>query len=365
MPHPGDPPQPPSHSDAQTAPSLPPAPTPRGTADLPGTGGELKQSSDDFVVEEIPAYEPSGSGEHLFLWIQKRDLSADQLLRHLERVLQIPAAQIGMAGLKDKHALTTQYISVPARCASRLAEVDTEQVRVLRSARHGNKLKTGHLLGNRFIITLRGVCDGALARAEAIRSRLLHHGFPNYFGEQRFGREGETLHTGLKLLSGEMRSRDLKGRNWKFQLRLSLSAVQSHLFNAALGERLADGLLHRVLAGDVMQVVASGGKFIAEDVSREQARFDAGEITTTGPLFGPKMHAPAGTPLERETALLARHGLTEEMFLQYPKLTAGTRRPYVVRPSELQLAAVESGLQFTFILPPGSYATVLLREFQG
>lgn len=339
-------------------------PQPFLTSDLPGVGGVLKHVPEDFEVEEIPAYEPSGSGEHIFLWIEKRDLAAEQLTRHLSRALGIQPGEVGTAGLKDRRAVTRQYVSIPARAEPRIAAVETDSIRILRSARHGNKLRTGHLKGNRFSILVRDVVPDAAARAEAIVERIRSLGFPNYFGEQRFGREGETLSLGFDLLRGTKKPRDLQGGNARFLLRLALSAVQSHLFNEALAERLTDGLLHRVLTGDVMEVVASGGKFISEDAQAEQERFDRREIVTTGPMFGPKMKSPTGVPAERESRLLERHGLTSVDFIRFQKLTSGTRRPYLIWPQELVVTPAPEGHRFRFMLPSGTYATTLLREFQ-
>jgi tRNA pseudouridine13 synthase len=134
------------------------------------------------------------------------------------------------------------------------------------------------------------------------------------------------------------------------------------LFNQALAQRLNEGLLNTVLSGDVMEVVASGGKFIAEDVDREQSRLNAGEISITGPMFGVKMIAPSGVPAEREAKLLHDSGLRIEDFGQYAQLLSGTRRPYIIRPADLVITVAESGIRAEFTLPAGTYATVLLRE---
>jgi tRNA pseudouridine13 synthase len=333
------------------------------TAALPGIGGSLKHSPEDFEVEEIPAYEPSGSGEHLFLWVEKRDVSAEQLTRHLARTLGIAAGEIGVAGLKDRRAVTRQYVSLPARVEAKIGRVETDAIRVLRSMHHGNKLRTGHLKGNRFSILVRQVASDAAAHAAAIAGQIRQLGFPNYFGEQRFGREGETLRLGFDLLRGLKSPRDLGG-NARLLLRLALSAVQSHLFNEALADRLTDASLHRVLAGDVMEVVVTGGKFLAEDAAAEQERFARRQIVTTGPLFGPKMKQPQGEPAEREARILERHGLMGEHFLRYRKLTSGARRPYLIWPEDLEIESESEGLRFRFTLPSGVYATTLLREFQ-
>ncbi|MBS0205995.1 MAG: tRNA pseudouridine(13) synthase TruD [Planctomycetes bacterium] len=333
------------------------------TTDLAGIGGQWKDLPEDFIVEEIPAYEPTGAGEHLFLWIEKKDVSAKDLVHHVARTLRCPPRDIGVAGLKDRRAVTRQYLSVPAKLAANVPQIDTESIHVLRSVQHGNKLKTGHLRGNRFTILIRDVSESALERATAIADRIRTCGFPNYYGPQRFGRDGETLQLGLDLLTGRKKSRDLPGAQRRFLLRLSLSAVQSDLFNRALSQRLTDGLLNTVLRGDIMEVVASGGKFIAEDIAAEQPRYDAGETAVTGPMFGLKMREPAGIPQQREADLLAWSGLGPEHFSKYLNLMTGTRRPYVICPGDLQLSADPEGLRFEFSLPSGVYATTLLREF--
>ena len=205
-------------ADAQDLPYL--------TANLPGIGGQLKAAPEDFVVEEIPAYEPSGEGQHLFLWIEKRDLPHDLLLRRLSKLLEISPNDIGVAGIKDRRAVTRQYVSVPSTCASRVAELNSDELHVLRAVLHGNKLRTGHVRGNRFTVVVRKPHQDARDRATAIASILLQSGFPNYYGEQRFGHDGETLALGLDLLAGRKAPRDIPFSKRKFLLRLALSAVQ-------------------------------------------------------------------------------------------------------------------------------------------
>lgn len=339
-----------------------PSDLPYLTAELPGTGGTLKAEPEDFAVEELPAYEPSGEGEHLFLWIEKRNVSADELLRHLARTLDVPRSTIGTAGIKDKRAVTRQYVSVPRGCEGRLPQAATDSISVLKAAPHGNKLRAGHLRGNRFSILVRDVDEAAAERGGAIAAQLAELGVPNYYGEQRFGIDNQTLQTGLDLLSGAKQPRHLPRAKRKFLMRLSLSAVQAHLFNQALAERLARKTLHVVQAGDVMQVVESGGVFVAEEVAQEQPRLDAREIAVTGPMFGPKMKAPTGPVAETEQTVLQAFGLSPADFEKFPKLTRGTRRPYLIWPGDLTLQPEAGGLRLEFTLPPGSYATVLMRE---
>lgn len=332
------------------------------TGDLPGIGGTLKSVPEDFVVDEIPAYEPGGEGEHLFLRIEKRGVSAEQLTRHVAETLGVSQRDVGVAGLKDRQAVTRQFLSVPATCEDRIAAIETDSIRVLDAQRHRNKLKTGHLRGNRFEVVVRDVGDDALDRANAICRRLARHGFPNYFGAQRFGHDNRTLNTGLQLLRGEITQKKLPFKRRRFLLRLSLSAAQSSLFNNVLAERVRDRFAARVLPGDVMQVTETGGLFVVEDVATEQLRFDAGETAVTGPLFGPKMKQPAAEAAQRELAVLAETGLTLDDFRRYAKLTPGTRRPLLVRPAHLAVEEVDGAIRVRVELPAGVYATVLLRE---
>ncbi len=310
-------------------------------------------------------YLPSGAGEHLFLWIEKRDVSGERLLDHLSRSLGIGRGEIGMAGLKDRRAVTRQYVSVPRTAEARLAECDTDGIRVLQATAHGNKLRTGHLAGNRFGILIRDINPAAISTLDPLRQQLTAHGFPNAFGEQRFGLDGETPRLGFALLTGETTERSLPPQRRKFLLRLALSAVQSLLFNRVLEERRAAGLLHTVQPGDVMQVVASGGCFLADEVTTEQARFDGRETVLTGPLFGPKMKPAGGEPGAREQRILDESGLQPEHFRRFSRLTPGARRPLLIYPESLSIEPGPDGVQLNFQLPPGAYATTLLGVVMG
>ncbi len=334
------------------------------TSDLPGIAGRIKASPATFVVEEIPAYEPCGEGDHIFLWIEKVDLSAEQLQMHLSRALGIDRRDIGMAGLKDRQAITRQWVSVPRGCEAKLAEVEGDHVRVLDSARHRNKLKTGHLRGNRFVITVEGVEAGDLERAAQIRDRLLALGVANYYGPQRFGRDEETLRLGLALLRGETNERSIPFSRRKFLTRLAISAVQSWLFNQVLSERLRDELLHSVLAGDVLQVCASGGLFVCDEPMVDQARCDQREVVITGPMFGVKMKQPLHEPLLRERRVLETSGISGENWQSWSRHAPGARRAMVIHLTELSLMQRASeSIELSFALPSGAYATSVLREF--
>ena len=344
-----------------------PVAMPYATEEIPGIGGRIKERAADFCVEELPAYGPCGDGEHLFLWIEKEDVSGEHLVRHLADALGIPSGSIGVAGIKDRRALTRQYVSVPQRCAARLGQVDREGIRLLRATPHRNKLRTGHLQGNRFRVVVRGLGSGATALAENTIAMLRQRGLPNFYGLQRFGHDGETFHMGMEILRGgpsPLLGRVPRGRQPALR-RLALSAVQSLLFNQALGARMTRGLAGTIRAGDVMQVATSRGTYVATDVATEQARFSQRKVVPTGPMFGPKMRLATGEPGCEETQLLERAALDMAHFAAQGKLMLGTRRPYLIWPSDLQLEKQgDDALGLVFSLPAGSYATMLLRELQ-
>lgn len=337
-------------------------PTPRVVPLEATIGGRIRVEEDDFEVEEIPAYEPCGVGDHLFLWVQKRGKNTQDVIRALARDLRIPDQEIGAAGMKDRHAVTRQWISVP-RSAVPAGHVFSlpAGVEVLEQRPHGNKLRTGHLHGNRFRIVVRRPGPEALERAREGVERLRREGIANFYGGQRFGHEGNTVALGLSLLG--VRPGPVPGRGGL--ARLALSAVQSVLFNRVLHERALDGLLHTVVPGDLMQVAPGGGFFTVQDVAREQARLEAGEILLTGPMFGRKMRSPLDDAAQREARVLRSAGLSAESFAGHGKILDGTRRPLLLRPEGLAVAPHPHGVAFAFELPAGAYATVVLRELLG
>jgi tRNA pseudouridine13 synthase len=322
-----------------------------------GIDGLIKQSPEDFFVDEIPAYETSGEGEFLFLHVEKRGIPTPDLIRHIEQVLSLKPFDIGCAGRKDANAVTRQYLSVPASASDLIDKIDSEQIKVLSAERHTNKLKTGHHRGNRFRIVVRDAVANADQLARSLVTEIEQSGFPNYFGEQRFGNAGTTDDLGFRLLRGERVRRMSRDG-----LRFTLSAVQSRLFNAWVADRISDGLSRQVLDGDVMQVTASKGPFVVTDITAEQTRYDSHETVLSGPIFGPKMKQPEGIPGEREQAILDRFNLPREAFSKFKKLTLGTRRPMVIWPDDLAVQNVRNGIEFSFTLPSGVYATCLMRE---
>jgi tRNA pseudouridine13 synthase len=325
--------------------------------------GRLKTECADFVVEEVPAYEPSGEGEHLYLWMEKTDRSAEQLIAHIARTLKMRRDDVGMAGLKDRFAVTRQWVSVPVKYAPNVVHLDSQWFKVLKQVRHRNKLHTGHTRGNRFDLLLRDVVENAEETARTIAQAIEHSGVPNYFGEQRFGIADETLNLGLELLAGKKTAQDIPIARRKFLVRLAISAVQSAVFNEVLARRIEAGTVHTVREGDVMQVRASGGCFVVEDVAREQERLDRREISPTGPLFGLKLLAARGIPLEEEMSALAAFDLHPESFAGFSRVAAGARRALLTWPQDLEILPDPLGLRVKMQLPPGVYATTVLREF--
>ncbi|RKI28972.1 tRNA pseudouridine(13) synthase TruD [Corallococcus sp. AB004] len=329
---------------------------PRLTAGVPGCGGAFKLTPDDFEVEELPAYLPSGEGTHLYLWVEKRGRDTREVVRALATALGVREDDIGSAGMKDRQAVTRQWLSVPANAEARVPEFALDGVRVLEVKRHGNKLRTGHLKGNRFRLRLRGVQDLGAARESF--SRLSAQGVPNYFGEQRFGRAGDNADLGRMLLLGQR----LPKRPDRFQRKLYLSAFQSRLFNQALAERLTAGTFAKALLGDVLRKEETGGLFVCEAPDVDGPRVASFEVSPAGPMFGPKMTASKGEVAEFEARLLVDAGVTPSDFLRGGDETEGTRRPYRVRLGAPELTEDGEDALLTFELPRGAYATEVLHE---
>lgn len=339
-----------------TPPDLAPRARPLLTAAIPQAGGMFKAVPEDFEVEELPAYVPGGEGTHLFLWVEKVGRDTMEVVRELARATGVPEKEVGYAGLKDRHARTRQFLSIPASAEKALEGLELSGVRILSATRHTNKLRSGHLRGNRFTLLVRDVTDADAL--EASFGQLVAQGLPNAFGDQRFGRHADNALMGWRLLMGER----LPRRPDRFQRKLFLSALQSELFNRMLAERLRAGDFARALAGDVLRKEDSGGLFVSEDPLVDQPRVEAFEVSPTGPIFGPKMRAPTLEVAERERALLAEVGLEPEHFQRGRGETEGTRRPYRVRVAEPGVERLGPDVRLTFCLPPGSYATELLRE---
>ncbi|MEK7706003.1 MAG: tRNA pseudouridine(13) synthase TruD, partial [Myxococcota bacterium] len=263
---------------------------------------------------------------------------------------------IGYAGLQDRHAVTRQYFSVPARAESLGASAESATLRILHTGRHTEKLRTGRLRGNRFRVLVRRVADPSAL--QAIAAQIDRQGLANTYGAQRFGRQGSTLTLGLALMRGQPPAERISAR----LMRLALSSVQSALFNIYLEARQRDGLLGRIVPGDVLEDARLGMLVWSVNATLEQARYERREVVPTGPMFGLKMRWPQRDALVREELILSRAGISVRDLARFPKLMHGTRRALVVYPSELHLTPDANGTWLSFVLPSGSYATVLLEE---
>jgi tRNA pseudouridine13 synthase len=333
-------------------------PLPFITADLPGSGGAVKASPEDFRVDEIPAYEPCGSGAHLWLLVEKRGRTTRDVVHDLCRSLGVADREAGVAGLKDRQAVTTQWLSFPVARDPDPAGLAGEGHRVLRATRHGNKLRTGHSRGNRFSIVVRG---GDLAAARVVAEALATRGLPNFFGAQRFGADGRNADLGRAILLGAPDPEARRASRDRFLRRLTLSAWQSLLFNRWLAARMADGLLARALAGDAMKKLDNGGVFTCEDPEVDQPRVDRFEISPGGPMFGHKLRLAGGAAGERELSLLAADGVTVADLARGGGETEGTRRAGRI-PLSVTFEPEGDGYRASFDLPRGSYATVVMGE---
>ncbi len=329
---------------------------PYATAKSLRTLGKLRAEPEDFRVDEVPAYLPGGQGEHLFVHFEKRALTTRDAVERLASALGASPRDAGFAGLKDKHAVTTQWASFAGADAQAALGLVLPGIRVLAAARHGNKLRTGHLRGNRFAIRIRGAGqDPSVART--ILGELARIGAPNYYGEQRFGIAERNLSRARAwVLEGGRPPRD------RFERKLLFSALQSALFNRWLGQRIDDGLYERVLVGDWLRKEDSGGMFLATEVPDAERRMRDWEISPTGPMFGAKLRWAEGDAGERDRAVLAAEGIDFETLAANAKYGEGTRRAARVRPGDFHVEVEPDALLVSFELPSGAYATMVLRE---
>ncbi len=323
----------------------------------PVLSARMRVAPEDFFVEELPSFEPSGSGEHLLLTIEKRGMNTAFAARRIADWAGVDESAIGHAGLKDRHAVTRQRFTVwlPKKVAPDLAALHTDELRVLDHAWHARKLPRGALAGNRFVLALRGVAGDAAA-IEARLQAIAADGVPNYFGEQRFGRGGGNVQQAVAMFAGRRVRREERS--------MLLSAARSELFNRVLDGRVAAGSWNAALDGEVWMLDGSRSVFGPEPFSEAlQARLDAFDIHPSGPLWGEGELRSADVAravelaaLEGDTAARLRNGLERAGLKQ-------ERRALRLRPADLAWRWLEGGaLELRFALPPGSYATTVLRE---
>ena len=345
---------------------MPPAERPRA---------RIKDAPEDFVVEELPLYELEGTGDHLFVRFTKRELTTDDVVRALARAAGVQARDIGVAGLKDKVGITTQTVSLPVPRAenatfdAKVLALEIPGVVIHEAKRHVNKLKTGHLNGNRFKVAVRGILEADVEQVILALERAGREGIPNAFGSQRFGREKNNAAQAFAWLTGTS-----KGPRDPRQKRFLWSALQSELFNAVLDRRVAEGTWRTPLVGDVLKKTDTGGLFECGDEAIDQERAERGLVSPTGPMFGTKMREATGRPGELERQIFDQRLGAGFDLAQTKPFGEGTRRSLclgidamaveriVKRSTEKDGAFEEQGasLWVSFVLPKGAYATSVL-----
>ncbi|SOT98031.1 tRNA pseudouridine synthase D [Xanthomonas arboricola pv. fragariae] len=335
-------------------------------------GAAMRSTPEDFQVDELPAFEPTGEGEHLLLTIRKRGQNTAYIAKKLAQWAGIAEMGVSYAGLKDRHAVTTQRFSVhlPKRIAPEPAALDDDEMQVIASTWHNRKLQRGALLGNRFVLTLRQV-QGERAAIEQRLQAIAARGIPNWFGEQRFGRDGGNVASALAMFGyvsnadGTLSAAPASRRRLRNDQRsMLLSAARSALFNRVLTARVEQGNWDTALDGEAWMLDGSRSVFGPEpftDVLAERlARFD---IHPSGPLWGAgELRSTAQAAAVEQGALsdpqseVLRQGLEAAGLKQ-------ERRALRLRPRQLEYRWLDAdSLQIEFALPPGCYATAVLWE---
>ncbi len=322
---------------------------------IPSCKGEIRQRSEDFIVQEQLSFTPSGAGEHVFLLIEKRGENTDYIAGQLARFAGVVRRDVGFAGLKDRHAVTTQWFSVwlPGRDAPDWAEFVTDSIKILKIDTHLRKLKRGALSGNNFTIRVRewsGDLDKMTQRLEQIKKQ----GVPNYFGEQRFGRQGQNIDRALALFQGAKVKRQ--------QRSIYLSAARSFLFNQILSKRVERHDWNQAITGDLLMLDQSGSYFKLDDLDENIIqRINAGKIHPSGVMWGLGTSELTGPSQDIEDAVIE----------QYSELASGLeamglkqdRRALRVNVDSLAWKFLDDkSIELNFFLPAGSYATAVLRE---
>ena len=330
------------------------------TEKLKGIGGKIRTRPDLFIVEEIPAYEPLGYGDHVYVNLTKSMKTTRETQIELAKIFGLRRENVGHAGLKDKYAVTTQTFSIL------IMEIDIKEViciiesnlgvKVNWVKRHPRKLRSGHLKGNRFNIVVTDLNTSivnAKQQAEKIRLAIDQWGIPNYFGIQRFGNDGKNTRDGYGLITGEHREPN------RWLRRYLISSYLSLLCNKYLSERVRIGFFSKLMKGDIAKKHDTGGVFLVEDPEIEKMRFEAKQISFTAPIFGYKMREPEYEAKRFEEKIFLDSGITLD---QLKKAGAeGTRRLGRLTP-DLEIKLHKEGLNILFNLPSGAFATTILRE---
>lgn len=313
----------------------------------------IRQSPEDFQVFELPAFEPAGTGEHVLLGVEKRGANTDWVADELARFCGLARRDVSYAGRKDRNALTVQRFSLhmPGQASPDFSQFDCPGVRVLSMERHDRKLRRGALAGNRFQITLRELDEAGLQIIEQRLPAMIEQGFPNYFGSQRFGRDGRNWQQAQRWLIHKA----FKPR--RNQREMLLSAARSAFFNAALSQRIEQGDWLAVQSGDTLQLAGSQSIFVADDSADLDQRVRTGDLSPALALPGGDSPATAFAGVDPDTQEAWRAALHRE------RLDASWRAARVI-PAELsaQRGPAPGSLVLEFCLPPGCFATALLDE---
>jgi tRNA pseudouridine13 synthase len=317
--------------------------------------GKIRSIPEDFIVNENLAFEPSGAGEHAFLQIEKTGENTDYVARQLSRFANVRQRDVSYAGLKDRHAVTTQWFSVwlPGKTDPDWPQFETDSMKVLQAVRHARKLKRGVLSGNRFTLVIRdwqGDKDKTIQQLEAIKA----NGIANYYGPQRFGNEGQNVNKALAMFAGAKVGRE--------QRSLYLSAARSYLFNQILACRVSRGNWNQPVAGDTYQFDQSHSCFKSGLPDAEIIRrLEAKDIHPTGALWGNGEVDVSADALNLEQAIINVSPELAQGLIAFG--VDKDRRALRVNVQDLQWQFInDSTLELGFTLPAGSYATSVLRE---
>lgn len=322
----------------------------------PPCTGVIRAVPEDFLVDEISLFDPDGEGEHLLLRIEKRNTNTEWVAGLLARHAGVPRRDVSYAGQKDRNAVTRQWFSV--RLAGQpepdWRELDCSEIKILESARHGRKLRTGALKGNRFTIRV-SEFDGDQSALKKCLARVEKEGVPNYFGEQRFGREGGNIASAEALFRGELKRLKRQKRG------IYLSAARSLLFNRVLAFRVTSGSWNTPLPGERLMLDGSRSSFLAEQIDSElEQRYHSMDIHTSGPLWGQGDVMVSGKIAELEAAVVENEALLREGLERYGLKME--RRALRMPVSDLNWSIQGTLLTLEFSLPKGSFATSFLRE---
>lgn len=320
----------------------------------PQQAGRLKAEFADFIVREELGYPLAGEGEFVAVKVRKTNANTLFVGEQLAKFVGISAKNMSYAGLKDRHAVTEQWfcLHLAGKETPDFSAFECEGVEILEVTRHNRKIRTGALEGNYFELLLRDVVE-----TDELKQRLNQLqavGFPNYFTEQRFGRDGHNLTQAKRWASGEISVKDRKKRSFY------LSAARSEVFNLVVSQRIADQQMQTILSGDYLQLAGSNSFFEvkAEDLVQSQQRLDENDVLLTAPLIGENSLEQKGN--ESEKAIVAQHENLISLMKKERMNTA--RRAMLCKPQDLRWQFEPEGLRITFFLNSGSYATGLVRE---